>query len=248
MSEKAKEDQKLSELVQAEHGDSRGTYGRRRIKRALMKRGIHSSANRIGRLMTLRGLRGKSPRKFRVTTTPNPKLENSPNLIKGIKETCRIDEVWVSDITYLETKEGWAYLCVILDLHSRKVISWTLQRHMEASLVSFALSSAIKARRNVNGTIFHSDCGGQYKSKAVRGLLARHRMRQSMTFAGNCYDNATAESFFGTLKSEIEKCQFSSIQEAESVVFEYIEAFYNRKRLHSSLGYQSPDEFECGVA
>jgi putative transposase len=131
----------------------------------------------------------------------------------------------VSDITYLETKEGWAYLCVILDLHGRKVIAWTIEKHMEASLVTKALLSAIKIRRNVAGTIFHSDCGGQYNSNAVRSLLARHRMRQSMTFAGICYDNATTESFFGTLNGEIEKCQFSSFQQAESIVFEYIEAF-----------------------
>jgi transposase InsO family protein len=198
--------------------------------------------------MALRRIRGKSPRKFRVTTIPNPKLENSPNLVKGLKAPSRVDEVWVSDITYLETKEGWAYLCVVLDLCSRKVISWTIAKHMEASLVRDALSAAIKSRGAVTGTIFHSDCGGQYKSKAVRNLLERYRMRQSMTFAGNCYDNATAESFFGTMKSELEKCQFLSFQEAESVVFEYIECFYNRRRLHSSLGYQSPEEFENGVA
>jgi transposase InsO family protein len=152
------------------------------------------------------------------------------------------------DITYLQTKEGWAYLCVILDLHSRKVISWSIKKHMEASLVITALKSAISIRNNVEETIFHSDCGGQYKSKAVRSLIARHKMRQSMTFAGNCYDNATAESFFGTLKSELDKCQFSSFQEAESVIFEYIEVFYNRTRLHSSLGYKSPDEFEREAA
>ena len=241
-------DMALKQIIVEEHRCSRGTYGRRRIKRSLAKKGIKISANRIAKLMALSSIRGKSPRKFRVTTIPNPKLENSPNLVKTINATTRLDEVWISDITYLQTKEGWAYLCVILDLHSRKVISWSIKNHMEASLVVTALKSAISARKNVEGTIVHSDCGGQYKSKAVRSLIARHKMRQSMTFAGNCYDNATAESFFGTLKSELEKCQFSSFQEAESVIFEYIEVFYNRTRLHSSLGYKSPDEFEREAA
>jgi putative transposase len=238
----------LSQLIAEEHRCSRGTYGRRRIKRSLAKKGIKISTNRIAKLMALSSIRGKSPRKFRVTTIPNPKLDNSPNLVKAINATSRLDEVWISDITYLQTQEGWAYLCVILDLHSRKVISWSIKKHMEASLVITALNSAIRTRGNVEGTIFHSDCGGQYKSKAVRSLITRQKMRQSMTFAGNCYDNATAESFFGTLKCELEKCQFSSLQEAESVIFEYIEVFYNRQRLHSSLGYKSPDEFEREAA
>ena len=162
--------------------------------------------------------------------------------------TSRLDQVWVSDITYLHTKEGWAYLCIILDLHSRKIISWAIDKHMEASLVVSALNSAIKTRNGVVDTIFHSDCGGQYKSNVVRNVLARSGMKQSMTYAGNCYDNATAESFFGTLKSELDQCQFSSFQEAECVIFEYIEVFYNRKRLHSALGYKSPDEFEREAA
>jgi transposase InsO family protein len=119
---------------------------------------------------------------------------------------------------------------------------------MEASLVVTALSSAIKMRKSVEDTIFHRDCGGQYKSNAVRNVLARSGMKQSMTYAGNCYDNATAESFFGTLKSELDQCQFSSFQEAEYVIFEYIEVFYNRKRLHSALGYKSPEEFEKEAA
>jgi transposase InsO family protein len=121
----------------------------------------------------------------------------------------------------------------------RQVVACTIEKHMEAALVSKALRSAIKSRRNVTGTMFHSDSRGQYKSKAVRRLLARKQMRQSMIFLCNCYDNATAESFFGTLKSKFEKCQLSSFQEAESVVFDYIEAFYDRKRLRSFLGYLS---------
>ncbi len=248
VSQTAKASAALLQEILLEHKDSRGTYGRRRIKASLGRRGIGVSANRINRLMRSQGIRGKSPRKFRVTTVPNPKLENSPNLIKGMGQTTRLNEIWVSDITYLETKEGWAYLCVILDLHSRKIISWTIAQHMEASLVSKALATAIKARGKLVDTIFHSDCGGQYKSNLVRSLLRKHQIRQSMTHAGNCYDNANAESFFGTMKCEIEKCQFSSFSHAESTVFEYIEVFYNRKRLHSALGYLSPENFERGVA
>jgi putative transposase len=247
-SKKSNEDKVLEKLVEDAHRDSRGTYGRRRIKAALAKKGVAVSRNRISRLMAKRCIRGKSPRKFRVTTIPNPKLENSPNLLKAIEVTNRLDQVWVSDITYLQTKEGWAYLCIILDLHSRKIISWAIDKHMEASLVVTALNSAIKTRNCAVDTIFHSDCGGQYKSNAVRNILARSGMKQSMTYAGNCYDNATAESFFGTLKSELDQCQFSSFQEAECVIFEYIEVFYNRKRLHSALDYKSPDEFEREAA
>ena len=247
-SKKSNEANVLEKLVEDAHRDSRGTYGRRRIKVALAKRGVTISKNRVSRLMAKRYIRGKSPRKFRVTTIPDPKLENGPNLLKAIEVTSRLDQVWVSDITYLHTKEDCTYLCIILDLHSRKIISWAIDKHMEASLVITALNSAIKTRNCVEDTIFHSDCGGQYKNNAVRNALARSGKKQSMTDAGNCYDNATAESFFGTLKSELNQCQFSSFQEAECVIFEYIEVFYNRKRLHSALGYKSPDEFEREAA
>lgn len=199
--------------------------------------------------MKIHGIRGKSPRKFRTTTTPSPKLDNCPNLLKGIKTELRSpDQAWVSDITYIATQEGWLYLCVVLDVVSRKVVGWSLDTHLRAELVYRALQAALKDRKPQRGLIFHSDCGGQYKSDVVRNLIRRYGLRQSMTFAGNCYDNAMAESFFGTLKSELETCQFATRQAAESTLFEYIECFYNRKRMHSSLGYSTPVEFEDQVA
>jgi transposase InsO family protein len=196
------------------------------------------------------GIQGISPRAFVVTTRDNTKLENSPNLIKDeALEVTSIDQVWVSDITFIPTKEGWLYLCIVLDLYSRRIVGWDMQSNMKADLVINALRMALKGRKPAPGLIFHSDCGGQYKAGRFRGLLRRYGVRQSMTFAGNCYDNATAESFFGTLKTElVARLTFETREQAKAAIFEYVEVFYNRFRMHSSIGYQSPVEFEKDVA
>lgn len=196
------------------------------------------------------GIQGISPRAFVITTRDNTNLANSPNLIKDeALEVTRIDQIWVSDITFIPTKEGWLYLCVVLDLYSRKIVGWDMQSNLKADLVINALRMALKARKPAPGLIFHSDCGGQYKAGRFRGLLKRHRIRQSMTHAGNCYDNATAESFFGTLKTElVRRLNFETREQAKAAIFEYVEVFYNRLRMHSSIGYQSPVEFEKNVA
>jgi transposase InsO family protein len=196
------------------------------------------------------GIQGISPLAFVMTTRDNTNLENSPNLIKN--ETLKVtgvDQIWVSDITYIPTREGWLYLCIVLDLYSRRIVGWDMQSSLKADLVINALRMALKSRKPASGLIFHSDCGGQYKARRFRGLLKRYRARQSMTHAGNCYDNATAESFFGTLKTElVARLSFETREQAKAAIFEYVEVFYNRFRMHSSIGYQSPVEFEKNVA
>lgn len=181
---------RLQEDVRAVHKSSHGTYGRRRVTAELRKQGQKVSNNRVGRLMAMQGIQGKSPRKFRTTTIPNLKLENNPNLLKKNQEQLKKhDKAWVSDITYISTGEGWLYLCVILDFVSRKVVGWSVDKHLRAELVGRALQAALKERKPKSGLIFHSDCGGQYKSDLVRNLIRKHDLKQSMTFAGNCYDN-----------------------------------------------------------
>ncbi len=240
----------LRKAVYTAHETSRGTYGRRRIALQLVKEGTPVSPSRVERRMKELGIQGISPRAFVTTTRDNTNLENSPNLIKDeALAVDRIDQVWVSDITFIPTKEGWLYLCIVLDLYSRKIVGWDMQSTLKADLVINALRMALKGRKPAPGLIFHSDCGGQYKAGRFRGLLKRHRIRQSMTHAGNCYDNATAESFFGTLKTElVRRLSFETREQAKAAIFEYVEVFYNRIRMHSSIGYQSPVEFEKSVA
>ncbi|RYZ85138.1 MAG: IS3 family transposase [Proteobacteria bacterium] len=200
--------------------------------------------------MKILGIEGISPRKFVKTTILNRDLANSPNLIKdeGLS-SFEPNRIWVSDITFIPTAQGWLYLCIVLDLHSRKIVGWSMREDMKADIILEATRMALKARRPVSSLVFHSDCGGQYKAKKFRNLLRRYNIRQSMTFAGNCYDNATAESFFGTLKSElVYRTKFDTREAARAAIFEYIEAFYNRVRMHSSLGYLSPMQYEQNVA
>lgn len=240
----------LRDAVYTVHEASRGTYGRRRIAAQIAKQGSAVSPARIERRMKELGIQGISPRAFVTTTRDNTNLENSPNIIKDeALVATAIDQIWVSDITFIPTKEGWLFLCIVLDLYSRRIVGWDMQPHMRAELVINALRMALKGRKPPPGLVFHSDCGGQYKAGRLRGLLMRHRTRQSMTFAGNCYDNATAESFFGTLKTElVGRLTFETREQAKAAIFEYVEVFYNRIRMHSSIGYQSPIEFEKAVA
>ena len=240
----------IREKIQPIFSDSRGTYGRRRLRAALKNQGFSWSVNRVERRMKELGIKGYTPRAFKKTTKGDPSQENSPNLLK---ESCNmastVNQIWVSDITYIATKSGWLYLCIVLDIFSRKVVGWSVSNNMKAGLVLEALRTAFKDRKPPEGLIVHSDCGGQYKAKKVRALLRRKRCQQSMTNAGNCYDNATAESFFGTLKTElIRGVKFENFETAKSAIFEYIEVFYNRFRLHSSLDYQSPASFEGKIA
>lgn len=244
------ENQTIKEEIEPVFDSSNGTYGRRRLSAALEKKGVLASVNRIERRMKELDIQGYRPRAYKITTIGNSKLKNSPNLLKDENIVAEaLNQVWVTDITYIATKEGWLYLCMFLDLCSRKIIGWSMEDNMKASMVNRALRMAIKTRKPKKGLIVHSDCGGQFKAKSFRSILWNNKIRQSMTHAGNCYDNATAESFFGTLKNElIRGVKFETRESAKAAIFEYIESFYNRARLHSSLGYNSPMEFEENIA
>lgn len=224
---------------------SRGTYGSRRIAVELKSQNIIVGVSKISRLMHETGLRPKAKRKFKVTTNSNHNLPVAPNLLKIMGKPTRVNMVWVADITYIWTREGWLYLSTILDLYSRKVVAWEVSSRQKKSLVIDTINKAIKQRKPAPRLIFHSDRGGQYANPDVGKLLEDDGIKQSMSSTGNCYDNAAAESFFHTLKTELVYYkQYQSRREAELSIFDYIECFYNRTRRHSSLKYMSPEEFE----
>lgn len=248
-SNRAKENEALCASVSVAFDANRGVYGRRRIA-AVVNEGREEkvSINRISRRMGDLKIAGYTPPSFKKTTIPDVLLEDSPNLAKDAA-VHGVNEIWVSDLTYIRTKEGWLYLCTIMDLFSRKIIGWSTRKDMKVEILLEAFDNAVSARRPVETVIFHSDKGGQYKSKKFRRRLQRKGFRQSMTGVDHCYDNAFAESFFGTLKTELIRGKtFESRAAAEAAIFEYIEVFYNKVRIHSALDYQSPETFERKIA
>ena len=227
---------------------SRNTYGSRRITAKLRKEGIKVNIKRIIRLMKLVGIRAKTRRKFKITTNSNHKLSVARNLLKHIKEVTIINMVWVGDITYIWTMEGWLYLASVMDLYSRKIIGWCLGTRLDKELVVKALRMALATRKIAFGLIFHSDKGSQYASNEFKELLLQYGIIQSMSGKGRCYDNAFKESFFHTLKTELVYHEYyKTRKEAEQSVFEYIEVFYNRQRIHSSINYMTPVEYELDL-
>jgi len=223
----------------------RGRYGTPRVHRELAREGSNVSRKRVARLMREAGLRAKGGRKYKPTTDSDHSLPVAPNLLKRDFHAERPNAAWVSDITYVWTREGWLYLAAIIDLYSRKVVGWTLAERMTASLVCTALDKAARLRRPAPGLIFHTDRGSQYASHAFHRRLWRHQMRQSMSRRGDCWDNAVAESFFATLKKELVRDRaFDTRDQARSEIFEFIEVFYNRHRAHSLLSYETPNAFE----
>lgn len=238
-------DGELLELIRAVFARFRGRYGAPRIQGRLAREGVLVSRKRVARLMREAGLRAKGARKYKATTDSKHALPVAPNLLERRFDVDQPNVAWVSDITYLWTRQGWMYLAVVIDLFSRKVVGWSLRERMTAELVCEALEAAVQQRRPPPGLIFHSDRGSQYASRAFRRRLWRYRMRQSMSRKGNCWDNAVAESFFATLKKElVHRQSWPSRRDLASAVFDYIEAFYNRQRRHSTLGYLSPEEYE----
>jgi putative transposase len=224
---------------------NKGRYGSPRVSQALRQDGIECGENRVARLMRENELAARRKKAFRPRTTV-PGSGVAPNLIKDL-EPSGVDQIWASDITYVATVEGWLYLAVILDLFSRKVVGWKLGETLEAELVETALQNALMMRTPDPGLYFHSDRGSQYSSQAVRTPLKVIGANLSMSALGNCYDNAKAEAFFSTLKTECfpAKQVFDSKSRARREIFEYIEVYYNNQRLHSSLGYQTPRQFEA---
>jgi len=240
-----KENEKILMEIEESHKNSRRVYGSPRITDELQAKGIVCSKNRVARIMKVHGIFAKTAKKFKATTNSNHNLPVAENLLNQNFTAEKPNTVWVSDITYIWTLEGWLYLAVILDLYSRQVIGWAMSNRMTSGLVIKALYQAIGRRNPGIGCVFHSDQGVQYASADFRDVLKAYSFIQSMSRKGNCYDNAVAESFFHTLKIEhVYDYRYETRAEATQSIFEYIEMFYNRQRRHSSLGYRSPVSFE----
>lgn len=235
----------LVEQIQAEYKMSRETYGSPRIQAGLQRRGFACGRHRIARLMRREGISPQKRRRWHpITTQRQPGVIPAPNHLNQDFSASAANQKWVSDFTYIDTAEGWLYLAVVLDLFSRKVVGWAMAAQMDATLVDAALVMALQGRQPKATLLHHSDQGSQYTSVTYQSSLADAHIQVSMSRVGNCYDNAVAESFFGTLKVECVTTQFATKALARTTIFEYIEVWYNRQRLHSSLGYLSPVEFE----
>ncbi len=239
------EDELIGSKIKSLFIDSRCTYGSRRLRQSLMKVGFMISRRREKKLMKSMGLSCKTKKRFKVTTDSKHKEPISNNILNREFKALKPNTKYVGDITYIWTDEGWLYLAVVIDLYSRKVVGWSLDKTMTATLVNEALHMAIKARNPSHGLIWQTDRGSQYASSSHRILLKKYGVIQSMSRKGNCWDNSVSESFFHTLKTELTyHFQFKTRAEAKVDIFEYIEVFYNRKRLHSTNNYYSPVDYE----
>ena len=239
------EHQEMLEWVKDIAESSKYSYGSRRMKKALNVLGYPVSRNKARKLMKEAGVKAKQRRKYKVTTNSNHKQPVFDNLVNREFDVAQPDQVYAADVTYIWTQEGWLYLAVVIDLCSRKVVGWSMSSRMKAKLVCDALQMAIWRRRPKAGLIHHSDRGSQYASKAFRRLLNVHGIEGSMSRKGDCWDNAVVESFFGSLKQELVQWQsYQTRYEAQQDILEYISMFYNNTRLHSYLGYMSPNDFE----
>jgi len=231
--------------VQHYFAQGRGTYGTRRIKYLLTQEGLQVSRRRIGRILSQAGLHCKTRRKFKAPSAAGQAQTVAPNQLNREFTVDVPDRVYVGDITYLPTGEGWLYLAVVLDLCSRAVVGWSMANHMRAELVNQALSMALYQRQPAAGLIMHTDRGSQYGADSYQHLLTQHGIQASMSRKGNCWDNAVAESFFRTLKTELIYLEdFDTHEQAQMAVFEYVEVFYNRQRCHSANGYLAPLLYE----
>ena len=232
--------------IQAVFAESRGTYGSPRVSAALRQAGVVCNRKRVARLMRKHHLVAKHRRQRRVKTTDSRHpFPIAPNRLQREFSAERPNEKWVADFTYIDTAEGWLYLALLLDVFSRKIVGWAMENHMEASLVEQALRMALTQRHpKPNDLLHHSDRGGQYASLTYQQLLAAHHVTVSMSNTADPYDNALMESCIGTLKTECADHRFPSRQVARTELFAYLEGWYNRRRLHSALGYLSPDQFE----
>ena len=235
----------LLEKIEAVFEESDQTYGSPRVHRALKAQGVAVGRNRVARLMRLRSLQAKQVRRFRATTKRNKTHRAAPNRLKRDFSADAPDRKWLADITYIPTLEGWLYLAAILDLFSRRIVGWAMADRMTTELTLRALRMAIRQRRPDPGLIHHSDQGSQYTDSRYQAELKAHKIQPSMNSVGTWYDNAPMESFFGTLKRErVHHIVYRTRDEASPDVFYYIEGFYNRRRLHSSLDYLSPEAHE----
>lgn len=243
-SPRRREDRRLLTKIRQCHAASRGAYGSERIHADLREDGESCGRNRVARLMRADGLAGKKARQFRRTTDSNHDHPVAPNLLgQNFSVECP-DTVWVGDITYLRTRDGWLYLCAVLDLCSRAVVGWSLSSSLDRDLALSALNSAVERRRPGAGVVHHTDRGSQYTCGDYQRRIKELHMKPSMSRRGNCYDNAVVESFFDSLKTELAIDTFDGHEHARHEVFWYIEVFYNQRRRHSTLGLISPAEYE----
>jgi putative transposase len=231
--------------IRAIHAEVKARYGSPRIHAELAARGRDCCVNTVAKLMRANDIRAKTARKFRCTTDSNHDLPVAENVLDRQFDPEAPNEAWVTDSTYIPTREGWLYLAVVEDLYSRRVVGWSMADHMESRLVVDALEMAVQRRLPGEGLLAHSDRGSQYASEHYQGLLGKHGIACSMSRRADCWDNAPMESFFASLKKElVHGADFATRAEARAAIFEYIEAFYNLKRRHSSLGYVAPAEYE----
>jgi transposase InsO family protein len=244
-SPRTKANQNLLEAIREIYDGSRQVYGAPRIHDELRVQGHACGRHRVARLMRRAGLQARIRRRFRVTTRSEHRHPTAPNVLAQRFHAERANQAWVADITYIATREGWLYLAVVIDLYSRRVVGWATSALITRALVIDALHVALGHRRARPGLLHHSDRGSQYASNEYQLLLAKEGFVCSMSGRGNCYDNAVAESFFHTLKTElVHRQRYETRAAAHASLFEYIEGFYNRKRKHSALGYMSPSDYE----
>lgn len=238
-----RENERLRSLIRMIWSRSRELYGSPRITAELQAQGLRCGKNRVARLMREAGIRSQTKKAFKVTTKSGGLLE-AEDLVQRQFEAEGPGQIWVSDITYIWTKERWLYLAAVLDLHNREVVGWALDQRIGQELVLTALNQALVRHPPEKGLVFHSDRGGQYRGQLMKRLLTRAGIRLSLGGRGDCFDNAAMESFFSTLKSElVHREKFQTEDEARWKIFDYIEVYYNRQRRHSTLDYQTPAEY-----
>lgn len=246
---RSKRQEELMEKIKKAYLENRELYGSPRLYRALLIDGVIVCRNTVAKLMRKEKIRAKNKRRF-VPRTTDSRHEKpvAPNLLERDFTAAKVDCKWVGDITYIATAQGWLYVAAVMDLFSRKIIGWAMADHMQTDLVSDALKMAIEQRRPNESLLHHTDRGVQYASDEYQQLLSRYGIRGSMSGKGDCWDNAAMESFWATLKTElVYRNNYATREEAKLSIFEYVEGFYNRKRLHSSLGYVSPESFEAAA-
>jgi transposase InsO family protein len=243
-SARAQQEVGLRHAIRVAHAESRGCYGSPRVHYAVRASGYAVGRNRVIRLMRAEGLRARRRRRFRVTTDSEHQWTVPTDLVQRRFRPARPNIVWAADLTYLPTATGWMYLAVILDLYSRRVVGWAVRTTLQTDVVCAALHLALGQRQPSPGLVHHSDRGVQYASAEYQAVLTAHGVVPSMSRPGDCWDNAVAESFFSTLKRELGSTRWPSVTIATGAITAYIDDFYNRRRLHSTLGYQSPIAFE----
>jgi len=245
VSPRAEANRQLLVEIQRIHGEARGVYGALKTWKALTEQGISCGKHRVARLRRRHGIEAIRRRRFKITTRSRKGQEMTPDLVQRGFTAPAPNRIWVGDVTCVATREGWLYVAILLDLYSRKVVGWAMSNRINTALVRRALQMAIVTRRPPPGLIHHTDRGAIYTAEEYRKLLAAHGLAASMGRTGDCYDNAVAESFFSTVKNELTVEQhYASRRDAQTALFEYIEVFYNRQRIHQTLGYRSPQHVE----